>query len=68
MELQYDVFTANADLGAFFASGAYEENFMGVVFDPEALIARYEAGEPLAARTARPLLPPGKTPWDMHID
>jgi len=67
VELQYDVFTANADLDAFFASGAYEENFMGILFDPEALIARYEAGEPLAALTARPPLPPGKTPWDMHV-
>jgi len=40
---------------------------MGIRFDPEALIARYESGEPLASLTARPSLPPGKTPWDMLV-
>jgi catechol 2,3-dioxygenase-like lactoylglutathione lyase family enzyme len=67
LELQYDVFERNEDLDAFFASGAYLENFMGIVFDPEQMIARFEAGEPLAEITARPKLPEGKTPWDMHI-
>jgi len=67
LELQYDVFERNQDLDAFFASGAYVENFMGIIFDPEQMIARFEAGEPLAEITARPKLPEGKTPWDMHI-
>jgi catechol 2,3-dioxygenase-like lactoylglutathione lyase family enzyme len=67
LELQYDVFERNEDLDAFFASGAYVENFMGIIFDPEQMIARFEAGEPLAEITARPKLPEGKTSWDMHI-
>jgi catechol 2,3-dioxygenase-like lactoylglutathione lyase family enzyme len=67
VELQYDVFPTPAGVNEFFASGAYEENFMGIIFDPEKMIADYEAGTPLSDITARPKLPPGKTPWDMHI-
>jgi catechol 2,3-dioxygenase-like lactoylglutathione lyase family enzyme len=68
IELQYDVFEKAADLDAYFASGAHEENFMGIIFKPEELIARFEAGEPLADITARPRLAPGQTPWDMLIE
>lgn len=67
LELQYDVFERAEDVEAFFASGAYEENSMGVIFDPEQMIARLESGEPLAAITARPRLAPGQTPWDMFV-
>jgi len=38
---------------------------IGVVFDPEELTARYEAGEPLATLTVRPPLPEGTGPFDM---
>lgn len=65
VELQYDVFD-DEGTERFFASGAYEENFMGIVFDPESMIADYEAGRPLEEITARPKLPEGMTPWDMH--
>lgn len=68
LELQYDVFEKAEDLDAFFASGAYEENFMGIMFDPQQLIARFEAGESLADLTARPQLAPGQSPWDMHVN
>jgi catechol 2,3-dioxygenase-like lactoylglutathione lyase family enzyme len=68
LELQHDVFECADDLAAFFASGAYEENFMGITFDPEHLIERFEAGEPLSAITARPRLGAGKTPFDMFVD
>ena len=68
VELQYDVFPTVLEIDAFFASGAYDENFMGIIIDPDDLLARYEAGEPLESLTRRPLLPQGKTPWDMHID
>lgn len=67
VELQYDVFERREDLDAFFASGAYEENFMGVRFDPGELARRYESGEPLATLTARPRLAPGQSPWDMFV-
>jgi catechol 2,3-dioxygenase-like lactoylglutathione lyase family enzyme len=65
VELQYDTFTAE-ECDAFFDSGAYDENFMGIIVDPEAMIADYQAGKPLAEITRRPTLPSGMTPWDMH--
>ncbi len=65
VELQYDVFDVEG-VEAFFASGAYEENFMGIIIDPEAMIADFEAGVPIEDITHRPKLPEGKTPWDMH--
>jgi catechol-2,3-dioxygenase len=67
LELQHDVFERAEELDAFFASGAYDENFMGVIFDPEQMITRYEAGEPLIEITTRPKLAEGKTPWDMFV-
>ncbi len=66
VEMQYDVFEKLEDLDAFFAAGNYDENFMGIIIDPEDLVARYEAGESIESLVSRPKLPPGKTPWDMH--
>lgn len=66
VELQYDVFPDPAGVEKFFASGAYEENFMGIIFDPEAMIRDFEAGRSLEEIVARPKLPDGVTPWDMH--
>src|SRR5258705_3658774 len=60
VELQHDVFATVAGIDAFFASGAYDENFMGIIIDPDELIVRYEAGEAMDSLTRRPLLPPGK--------
>jgi catechol 2,3-dioxygenase-like lactoylglutathione lyase family enzyme len=67
LELQYDVFASAAEVEAFFDSGAYAENFMGIRFDPEEMAARFEAGEPLAALTARRPLREGETPWSMFV-
>jgi len=67
LELQYDVFQRTEELDAFFASGAYADNFMGVRFVPEELIVRFEAGEPIEQITARPPLAAGMTPWDMFV-
>ena len=64
VEAQYDVFRT-AEEATDFIRGFFAENFMGIVFDPEEMIARYEAGAPLEQLVKRPLLPPGKTPWDM---
>ena len=66
VELQYDVFETVEEVDAFFAKGSYVENFMGVIFDPEEMVARFEAGEPISELTKRPPLPPGAGPWDMH--
>jgi len=65
VELQHDVFPDNPSVDAFFASGAYEENFMGILFDPESMIVDYEAGVPVETLTRRPKLPDGVSPWDM---
>jgi catechol 2,3-dioxygenase-like lactoylglutathione lyase family enzyme len=67
LELQHDVFATAQEVDAFFAGGAYRENFIGVMFDPEEMVARFTAGEPLDQLTARPALPLGKTPWDMYV-
>ena len=67
LELQYDVFERAEELEAFFAGGAYAQNFMGIVLDPEEWIARFEAGEPLPGITARRPLREGETPWTMFV-
>ena len=64
LELQYDVLRTAEEVDQFIADN-YAENFMGVIFDPDDMVRRYEAGEPLASLTKRPPLPPGLGPWDM---
>jgi len=66
VELQYDVLRTAEAVDAFFAAGNYLENFMGVIFDPDDMVRRFESGEPLGSLTKRPPLPPGLGPWDMH--
>jgi catechol 2,3-dioxygenase-like lactoylglutathione lyase family enzyme len=66
VEAQHDVFDTSAGANDFIRK-YYGENFMGIMFDPADLIARYEAGEPVADLVKRPPLPQGKTPWDMFI-
>ena len=46
-------------------SGDFAANPIGVVADPEDLLARYRAGEPLETLARRPPLPEGATPLDM---
>jgi len=65
VETQYDVF-ATADEATDFINKYYGENFMGIIFEPEHMAQRYEAGEALGSLVKRPPLPPGLTPWDMH--
>ena len=68
VELMIDNFRTREDLDAFFAAGNYEENFMGIIFDPAELIRRYEAGDPFEELVKRPPLPDGMSPWDMLRD
>jgi catechol-2,3-dioxygenase len=65
VELQVDTMPSGAAIDAWMRSGEFAANPIGVVFEPEALIARYEAGEPLDTLTARPPLPDGVGPFDM---
>lgn len=63
LELQYDNFERVEDLVAWVESGAFEENAIGVEFDPEVLGARLDAGEPLEALVQRGAAPPpGREP------
>jgi hypothetical protein len=65
IELQYDVFSTAADANRFINEN-YVENFMGIPFEPEDMIQKYEAGMSVEEIVKRPKLPQGKTPWDMH--
>jgi catechol-2,3-dioxygenase len=67
VELQVDNF-ATAEEANEFMRRHYAENPIGILFEPEELIARFEAGEPLESLRRRPPLPPGKTPLDMMRD
>lgn len=54
VELQIDNFVNDADLDAFFDSGAFDANPIGVTFDPDHLVSRFESGEPFEQLVARP--------------
>jgi catechol-2,3-dioxygenase len=65
VELQVDNFPTAEETNRWIRSGEFAKNPIGVVFDPEELLARYRAGEPMEQLTARPPLPEGATPFDM---
>ena len=65
VELQVDNLPTAEAIDGWMRTGQFAANPIGVVFDPEELIARYEAGEPIESLTARPPLPAGATPFDM---
>ena len=58
IELQVDNFT-DEECDEFFASGAYEENPIGIIFEPDEWMERYASGESPRLLTKRPLLPAG---------
>jgi len=65
VELQVDNFATADECNAWMRSGAFAANPIGVVVEPEELLARYRAGEPLATLAAQPPLPQGSSPFDM---
>ena len=65
IELQIDNYPTAEETNRWMRSGEFAANPIGVVFDPDDLLARYRAGEPLETLTARPPLPDGATPFDM---
>jgi hypothetical protein len=65
--LQVDNFAAAEEANDFMRVH-FAENPIGILFDPEELIKRYEAGVPLEELRERPPLPAGKTPLDMMRD
>jgi len=65
VELQVDNFPTAEETNRWIRSGDFAANPIGVVFDPEDLLARYRAGESLENLTERPPLPEGSTPFEM---
>ena len=65
IELSVDTMPSSEAIDAWMRSGEFAANPIGVVFDPDELAARYEAGEPLEKLTARPPLPEGTGPFEM---
>jgi catechol 2,3-dioxygenase-like lactoylglutathione lyase family enzyme len=58
VELQIDVFASHDELNAWYADGDFAANPIGVRFDPDELIRRFEAGEPLPELLRRPRIAP----------
>lgn len=65
IELQVDNFPTTDECNRWMRSGDFAANPIGVLFDPEDLLARYRAGEPIEKLTTRPPLPEGKTAFEM---
>lgn len=65
VELQIDNFATARETDEWFRGGEFETNPIGVVIDPDELLARHEAGVPFRELVRRPPLPEGKTPFDM---
>ncbi len=47
VEFQVENFPSREELNAFIRGDAFAQNPIGVEFDPEVLLARYESGEPI---------------------
>lgn len=62
VELQVDNFADAAEAAAWFDSGEFAENPIGVDFEPEDLCARMAAGESLASLVRRPRIGPRGLP------
>ena len=65
VELQVDNFPSTDETNRWMQSGEFAANPIGVVYDPDELLKRYRAGEPLATLVVRPPLPAGTTPFEM---
>jgi len=65
IEFQVDNFPTVDETNRWIRGGGFAANPIGVVFDPEELLARYRAGEPIGSLRMQPPLPPGTTPFEM---
>lgn len=65
VELQVDNLPTAESIDKWMRSPEFAANPIGVIFDPEDLLARYAGGESMDHLTARPPLPDGKGPFDM---
>lgn len=65
VEFQADNFPTVEEGNAWIRNSDFASNPIGVIFEPEDLLARFKAGEPLEKLVIRPALPEGKSPFDM---
>lgn len=65
IEFQIDNFPTPDVANDWIRSADFAANPIGVVFEPDELVARYRSGEPLSSLLARPPLPAGASPMDM---
>jgi catechol-2,3-dioxygenase len=65
VELQAENFESLEACMRWMESDDFAANPLGVIFDPDELLARYRAGEPLERLVRRPPLPEGTTPAQM---
>lgn len=65
IELQIDNFNSAEETAEWMSSGEFDKNPVGIVFDPDELVSRFESGVPVSELTRRPPLPEGMTPFDM---
>ena len=69
VELQIDNFETEEELQYYFENDPdFAQNSLGAPFDPEALIAAYDAGTPMQQLLKVPPYPPGLTPADVRHD
>ena len=65
VELQVDNFPTAAEASAWMAESDFAKNPVGIVYDPDELVARYRAGEAMESLIRRPPLPEGVSPFSM---
>ncbi len=65
IELQVDNFTSAEATTRWMRSDEFAANPIGVIFEPDDLLARYTAGEPMERLTVRPPLADGASPFEM---
>lgn len=58
VELEIDVFETREDVNAWYADSDFPTNPIGVKFDPDDLIARFDAGHAFTELTRRPVIAP----------
>ena len=46
VEIQVDNYKTKDSMNAWFATGAFDRNFVGYAFDPEYMVERFRAGVP----------------------
>jgi catechol-2,3-dioxygenase len=65
IEFQVDNFPTLEECERWMRGEEFAANPVGVIFDPEELLARYRSGEPMESLQARPSLPAGTSPLEM---